>query len=222
MLPSLKMAQSQTPISPKLEQGRYIARDLRWGMSLDLSGADNRSLIAYGFHGRENQQWEFHPCGAGFVIGSVVGRDSFLAVRDLKGLHLEQAAEVVLETFPTCWELEVMDNGIGKRAAEDGAEDDENGDVYVRIRLPHSDMALSFKGSYAGAPLFLTKERSGVSTYWRLSPVPPAQQQQQVVKNTPISTTESVQEGAVRTTMITTTSVTTTTRTVTRVVAGDA
>jgi hypothetical protein len=40
----------------KLEQGRYTATDVRWGMALDLSGVDNRSLIAYGFHGLENQQ----------------------------------------------------------------------------------------------------------------------------------------------------------------------
>jgi hypothetical protein len=56
------MAQSQTPIPPaqkakrKFEQGRYTATDVRWGMSLDLSGVDYRSLIAYGFHGQENQQ----------------------------------------------------------------------------------------------------------------------------------------------------------------------
>jgi hypothetical protein len=60
--PSSKMAQSKTAISPvqktiqKLEQGRYTATDLRWGMTLDLSGADDRSLIAYGIHGKENQQ----------------------------------------------------------------------------------------------------------------------------------------------------------------------
>jgi hypothetical protein len=56
------MAQSQTPISPaqkttrKFEQGRYTATDIRWEMTLDLSAEDNRSLIAYGFHGQENQQ----------------------------------------------------------------------------------------------------------------------------------------------------------------------
>jgi hypothetical protein len=56
------MSQSQSPIPPvqktmgKLEQGRYTATDVRWGMTLDLSGVDNRSLIAYGFHGQENQQ----------------------------------------------------------------------------------------------------------------------------------------------------------------------
>jgi hypothetical protein len=74
-------------------------------------------------------QWEFHPCGSGFVIGSAVRSDSFLAVRDLKGLHLEGAAKVDLETFPTCWEVEVMHNGDKSGNAEGGAEDD---DAYVR------------------------------------------------------------------------------------------
>jgi hypothetical protein len=61
------MAQSQTLIPPaqkttrKLEQGRYTATDVRWGMTLDLSGADNRSLIAYGFNGQENQQVRASP-----------------------------------------------------------------------------------------------------------------------------------------------------------------
>lgn len=50
-------------------------------------------------------------------------------VRDLKGLHLEGSAEVVTGDFPTCWEVEVMDNGY--KNAEVGDED-ENRDVYVR------------------------------------------------------------------------------------------
>ena len=57
---------------------------------------------------------------------------SFLAVRDLKGLHLEGAANVITETLPTCWEVEVMDNGDKSRNAKDDAEDDEKGDVLVR------------------------------------------------------------------------------------------
>ena len=48
----------QTPqkTSRKLEPGIYTATDLRWGLSLDLSGSDSRSLIAFGSHGWENQQ----------------------------------------------------------------------------------------------------------------------------------------------------------------------
>jgi hypothetical protein len=62
-LPSSKVAQSQSPIPPapktmqKFGQGRYFAKDVRWGMSLDLSGEDRRSLIGFDkFHGGENQQ----------------------------------------------------------------------------------------------------------------------------------------------------------------------
>jgi hypothetical protein len=80
------------------------------------------------------------------------------------------SAEVVTGDFPTCWEMEVMDNSN----AEGG--EDENGDVYAwyvngssstvlrefaqslfhcygRIRLPCSEMVLGFKGGYSGAPV---------------------------------------------------------------------
>ncbi|KAI0287758.1 hypothetical protein BC826DRAFT_900182, partial [Russula brevipes] len=105
----------------KFERGVYTMMDVRWGMALDLSGADNRTPIAFGPHGWENQQWEFHPCGAGFIIKNV-GRDaSFLAVEDLHGLQLDENVQVVTGDFPTCWEMEVMDNG-----SADDDEDDEN------------------------------------------------------------------------------------------------
>lgn len=77
-------------------------------------------------------QWEFHPCGSGFIIGSVYRSYLFLAVRDWKGLQSEEAAEVVTDTFPTCWEVELLNYGNESRDTEDGADDDERGDVYVR------------------------------------------------------------------------------------------
>ena len=40
----------------KIDQGRYIATDVRLGMVLDLFSVEDQSLIAYGFHGQENQQ----------------------------------------------------------------------------------------------------------------------------------------------------------------------
>jgi len=140
----------------KFEQGVYTMTDVRWGMALDLSNADNRSPIAFGSHGWENQQvsklcrllafraraakpghgklrlltphriiqWEFRPCGAGFIIKNV-SSGSFLVLEDLQGLR-ETSVEVDAGDFPTCWEMEVMDNG----SAEDG--EDENEDVYAR------------------------------------------------------------------------------------------
>jgi hypothetical protein len=194
----------------KFEQGVYTVSDVRWGMALDLPNGDNRSPIAFGSHGWENQQWEFRPCGSGFIVKNV-GSGSFLVLEDLQRLK-ETSVEVVTGDFPTCWEMEVMDNG----RAEDG--EDENEDVYTRIRLPRSEMALGFKGGYAGAQLYLTKDANNMSTYWRLR-VP---RREQVVKNPPLTTTESIRQGGV-TSLITTTSVTTTTTsTVTRIVMGDA
>jgi hypothetical protein len=102
--------------------------------------------MAYSLHGQVNQQWEFRPCGAGYLIISVK-TGSFLVVRDVKGL-LGGAADVVTGGFPTCWELEIM--YTGNRTAEDGIED-EKGDVYARILLPLSEMAMSFKGNHSEA-----------------------------------------------------------------------
>jgi hypothetical protein len=66
--------------------------------------------------------------------------------------------------------------------------------------------------------LFLTKDANNMSTYWRLR-VP---RREQVVKNPPISSTETVRHGGV-TSLITTTTVTmTTTRTVTQIMTDDA
>jgi hypothetical protein len=60
---SARLAAARRPALPtpqkssrKLEPGLYTATDVRWGLSLDLSGSDNRSLIAFGSHGWENQQ----------------------------------------------------------------------------------------------------------------------------------------------------------------------
>jgi hypothetical protein len=72
-----------------------------------------------------HKKWEYQTCGAGVVIKNV-SSGSFIAVEDLQGVHLEANVEVVTGDFPTCWEMEVMDNGN----AEGG--EDENGDVYAR------------------------------------------------------------------------------------------
>jgi len=221
------MAQSQTP-RRKLERGRYIVIDACSGMVLDLSGADDRTLIAFGLHGGANQQWEFLPCGPGFIINSVKSSDLFLTLQDLKRLYLEGSAQLVTGTFPTCWEVEVMDNGS---SCESENEPEHGRDVYVRIRLPQSDeKVLGFKELYEGAPPFLSKEGPDVGTYrrWWLRPLARRRsEEERVVENAPIAMSETVvRAGGVTTTVTTTTTttslnVTTTTKTVTRIVPGD-
>jgi hypothetical protein len=73
-----------------------------------------------------SRQWEFRACGAGFIINSVCVSNLFLTLRDWKGLQLEGSAKIATGTFPTCWEVEVMDH-----KSAPGTED-ERRDVYVR------------------------------------------------------------------------------------------
>ena len=191
------LSQLQTPPSQsttstedarKLEPGRYIMTDVTTGMTLDLR-RDNRTLCAYQFHGKDNQQvravdtlltlheerelngcpasclawsclfargprgiaynhtrscaatsgcqWEFRPCGEGFVINSVRSSGSFVAVQDLTGPGLcrEGGAQVVAEAIPTCWKVEVLPVG----------PTDEVGDVFARyVSLTLRAVGLTF------------------------------------------------------------------------------
>ena len=88
----------------------------------------------------------------------------FLSIEDLHGLHRDGSMEVVAGQFPMCWEIEVMDNG-----SADEDDGDSDSDIYARyvlfisfclvcepncrvsIRMPHTEMSLSFNGGYAGA-----------------------------------------------------------------------
>ena len=68
-------------------------------------------------------QWEFRPCGEGFIIETIYHRGWFVTVRDLKALHQSRSAHVVASAFPTCWDVEVLPVG---------PTDTELGDVFAR------------------------------------------------------------------------------------------
>jgi len=191
----------------KLEPGQYIMTDISSAKVLDLE--NDYKARAFSFHGRKNQQWEFCPCGTGFIISSVQN-GSFLAVQDLSRLH-NGSTPVYPGSLPMCWDVEILPVG---------PTDTELDDVFARIRLPYADgiqMTLGFWGSEEGAPLFLGKE---FCTFWRLRLV--ANRDEQVVRNAPITMNETIVEGGgVTKTVITTTSVTTTTRTVKRIIPGE-
>jgi len=195
----------------KLEPGRYTVTDICSGMTLDLYGDKDRRLNAWELDGGTRQQWDFRPCGEGFIINSVHSSGSFVTVRDLKGLHQGGSARVVPGSLPTCWDVEVLPVG---------PTDSEPGDVFARIRLPYSDgtqMTLGFKKTHNGEPCFLAND---LCTFWRVCPV--ANRSEKVVEDKPITTNEIVIEGGgVKKTLITTMSMTTTTKTVTRVVPSE-
>jgi len=114
----------------KLEWGRYTVTDVSSGLALDLSAANDGTLHAWSLYRGTRQQWDFLPCGEGFILGGVHSSGLFVTVRDLKGLHWGGSAQALATAFPTCWDVEIL---------APGAVDTEPGDVLVRILLPYVD-----------------------------------------------------------------------------------
>ena len=83
------------------------------GAALDLSGADNRTVIGYAVHGGPNQQWEFVPSGRGYAVRCVRraadGHALYLAPRE--GAVRERVA-VVASAYPVTWSVEQTEHGI--------------------------------------------------------------------------------------------------------------
>ncbi len=80
---------------------------------MDLSGADSKSLIGYPVHGLANQQWEFIPCGLGYIIRcmrpSTDGHVLYLTV-DSGGVR--DHAPVIASTYPVSWNVKQTEHGI--------------------------------------------------------------------------------------------------------------
>ncbi|KAI0049122.1 carbohydrate-binding module family 13 protein [Auriscalpium vulgare] len=142
MVPLPRVLPPTSPRSPvrPLDPGVYTLTDVRWGMSLDLSGADDRSLIGFGMHGWENQQWEFSRLGAGYMIRSMHSQ----AFATLDGFNMQSGgvASIAAGSFPVCWDLEVLTHFDSE---------DEDEDIYARIRWPNSDLAWGLAGEHVGA-----------------------------------------------------------------------
>ncbi|KAM5545468.1 hypothetical protein V8D89_000506 [Ganoderma adspersum] len=91
----------------------YVLLNGRAHTAMDLNGADNTSLTGYPMHGGTNQQWEFTPCGQGYIIHcvnlSADGHGLYLAL-DCGGLR--DYAPVVASTYPVSWTVEQTDEGL--------------------------------------------------------------------------------------------------------------
>jgi len=190
-----------------LEPAIYTLNDSRWGATFDLSGGDNRSAIAFSYHGWENQQWEFIRFGEGYAIRNVRER-TYLSI-DLAAFLHNGVGPAISTAYPTCWDIEAQ-----KVAEENG--DDEDEDVLIRIRWPGTDYTLGLSGSTPGTKICLSKHANS-SAIWRTSLHP----RPQVTLSPPMTTENTMTRCDTRmgrtTVTTTTTFTTTTTKTITRI-----
>ncbi|KAF9032392.1 carbohydrate-binding module family 13 protein [Panaeolus papilionaceus] len=89
---------------------RYFIRNVKGGTVIDLSGADNKSIIGYPHNGGENQQWALDEVDGGWYIRSATdGR--FLAVDGTP----RDSASVIVRHEPYIWHIwgdESVANGV--------------------------------------------------------------------------------------------------------------
>ncbi|OJT10621.1 hypothetical protein TRAPUB_12869 [Trametes pubescens] len=101
-----------TPAGGVWTPGTYVLLNARSGTAVDMSGADNKTLIGYPMHGGPNQQWEFIPSGHGYVIRCVrrskEGHPLYLTTE----AGLRENAAIVASPYPVSWNVEHTDEGI--------------------------------------------------------------------------------------------------------------
>ncbi|KAF9448685.1 carbohydrate-binding module family 13 protein [Macrolepiota fuliginosa MF-IS2] len=89
---------------------------------LDLSGADNRSIIGYGWHGGDNQKWEAKSESGGWTLKNVAS-GSFISVEGGQG-NSQDGSKIIAEKSPTVWNMEKDENGSMRMSykASDGSD----------------------------------------------------------------------------------------------------
>lgn len=93
----------------------YVLLNARGGTAMDMSGADNKTIIGYPMHGGPNQQWDFIPSGIGYAIRcmrpATDGNALYLTVdADCGGVR--DRTLIVAGTHPVAWNVQQTNEGI--------------------------------------------------------------------------------------------------------------
>lgn len=116
----------EPPRQRKWRAGVYSLANARGGTSMDLSAADNKSVIGFPSHEGKNQQWKFEQLGNGYTIQSVA-TNLFLTVDEGPA----DGAFVVASPFPVSWKVETVSEGE---------------QVVVRLMWPNGKFAFDLAG----------------------------------------------------------------------------
>ncbi|KAI0072616.1 hypothetical protein K474DRAFT_1667604 [Panus rudis PR-1116 ss-1] len=138
-----------------LQTSVFTLTNVRSGSTLDVSGADGKTLIGYPFHGGQNQQWQVDQLGPGCLIRGVA-HGTYLTFEDDR----IECCQLVMSEFPVTWKLESVRT--------------EGSDSYIRIQWPNGKFAAHLADDGSGTPGAKVQLRptnlDDDSQVWRLSP----------------------------------------------------
>ncbi|KAI0697195.1 ricin B lectin domain-containing protein [Cerioporus squamosus] len=201
---------------PVWAPGTYVLLNARGGTAVDLSGADNKTIIGYPMHGGPNQQWEFIPTGHGYIIRCVRRSSEGHSLYLTTDGSVKHGATIVASPYPVAWNVEPTEDGI-------------------RISWPNSEFSFDLAdwgNSAAGTKIQLAHRREEPCQLWHYTRCAAASESEKDHKAltdahstsaravSPPATTETItiaeEENHVTTTRTTTTTVITTVTEVTR------
>ncbi|KAI0703406.1 hypothetical protein BC835DRAFT_1224871, partial [Cytidiella melzeri] len=78
----------------------YSLVNVQSGTSLDLSGADEKSIIGFPSHSGKNQQWRFESLGEGYTMRSLY-TGQYLTVED----GIVHEGPLIASPFPVSWKV---------------------------------------------------------------------------------------------------------------------
>lgn len=131
----------------------YEIKSHLWASTVDLSGGDHKSVIAWNYHGHANQQWEFLPLGKGWSIKSL-SNNLYLTVEK----ELGSGVPIIASEYPVSWTVEVDSSNVG----------------LVRILWPNSETVWEMQDGRRGTPVKLSNRHPQDShdrKLWELIPV---------------------------------------------------
>ncbi|KAI0315946.1 carbohydrate-binding module family 13 protein [Amylostereum chailletii] len=128
----------------------YTLVNVKGGTAVDLSGGDDTSVIGYGFHGGENQQWVFEERDGGYAIRNKRA-GKYLAV-DGSADNGSRIVAVSTEN-PQIWEV----------------RPDENDSVRIFVKDQKFNLDLSDHGNPTpGTPVSIWGHWHGQNQLWKL------------------------------------------------------
>ncbi|CUA69730.1 hypothetical protein RSOLAG22IIIB_08651 [Rhizoctonia solani] len=128
--------------------------------AMDLSEGDGQSIIAFEWHGGENQKWIFEPTDNGHYYIQNAGLHKYLTFPD----EPNDGKQVIATDGPREWEV---------RVGQEGHDDREAGRDSIRIFVPgtNQNLDLTNHGDITpGNPVQLWEQTPGQGQAWYAVP----------------------------------------------------
>lgn len=131
--------------------------------AIDLSGGDEQSVIAFGWHGGDNQKWKFEDSGNGLYHIQNVKYGKYLTFPD----EPNDGKQVIATDGPREWEVRVGREGENQK--------DQHESIRIFVPGTNQNLDLTNHGDITpGNPVQLWARTPGKGQAWYAIPAPPS------------------------------------------------